>query len=94
MKQKIGRQEESEYGSEVKIWLSFLQLKDEFMVKDFVDLKDHGLFVKFRCYPVTVIANEDIKVWLGKRKCKPLKGGAQEVFRFPKNGKFAVTRNE
>ena len=95
LKRKIAQKENYQRNAdEIKIRLSFIHLKNEFMVKDFVDLEDHGLFVEFPSYPVKVTANKDIKVWLGKRDCKQLKAGSQETFQFSRKGKFAVTRNE
>ena len=94
LKQKILKSEKYENGTDVKIRLNFIPLKDEFMVKDFVDFKDHGLFVEFPSYPIRCMADNNVLVWIGRKSCQSLLPGVPEVFQFPKKGRFAVTRNK
>ena len=95
LKSKIAEKADYTGKEKVEVCLGPIVLNDEFLIKDFSDLDDLGLFIEFSSYPITCTTDKDIFVWLGKKKCVKLYAGAtKEVMKIPRNGHFAVTRSK
>ena len=98
LKQQLADREGYDDPGKLKLFLHCLELEDHCLIKDCAEEAEGELNVLFPQYATIKCEGGDTFVFwkptFGRRKWLKLFPGSSEIFKIPRNGKFAVMRNK